>query len=181
MLPPCCYRRAQNVVLAVDLLYFFGDSWHGWLIPCLPSWFPADGLKHHHATAFGLLSCKVLTSKIQIPNPKITTCSFITWNQLVNLQIVPQPLVSHFALLNSEALKHKCYTHPLALNLPAPHEDGVAKDGAFQLEWAQCCPGSWCPHLSLSKPLGVHCDTQWSWLCSYTGESEILELLGSTD
>lgn len=42
------------MVLAVDLLCFFGFSWHGWLIPCLPSWFFADGLEeHHHATASG--------------------------------------------------------------------------------------------------------------------------------
>lgn len=32
---------------------FFGISWHRWLIPCLPSWFLADGLEHHHATASG--------------------------------------------------------------------------------------------------------------------------------
>lgn len=138
MLAPMLLQESTECGLGSGFIVFFGVSWHGWLIPCLPSWFLADGLERR-ATAPGLL-CKVLTSKIQIANPKITTCSFIMWNQLVNLQIVPQPLVSHFALLNSEALKHKCSAHPLALNLPGPDEDGVAKDGAFQLKWAQCCP-----------------------------------------
>lgn len=40
-------------MVLVDLLYFFGVSWHGWLIPFLPSWFLADGLERHRATASG--------------------------------------------------------------------------------------------------------------------------------
>lgn len=52
------------MVLAVDLFYFFGVSWHGWLIPCLPSWFLVDGLEPHRATASG----PFLTQGIDIQN-----------------------------------------------------------------------------------------------------------------
>lgn len=46
------------------------------LVPC--EWIRAVLL-------LALCLCKVLTSKIWISNPKITTCPFITLNQLVNL------------------------------------------------------------------------------------------------
>lgn len=112
-----------------------------------------------------LFSCKVLTSKIQIFNPKITTCPFITWNWLVNLQIAPQPLISHFVLLRSQqnlypAIKAWMLNTSTGLlsrlwTCKTPSEDGVAKDVVFcrqsEPQWAQGCSGELVASLLLLK------------------------------
>lgn len=95
-------RRTQGgisgrMIFSFPNVFFFlksfsargSDSSLTLLVPCVVLLFLA------------LFFCKFLTAKIWISNPKITTCPFTALNHLVNLQIVPQLLVSHFARLNS--------------------------------------------------------------------------------
>lgn len=99
-------RGTQRVVFAAALyVYICSFSTCFWSVlawmtcSLLALWVPQGWIREslcHCSWPFP--HTKVLTSKTWFCNPKITTCPSINQNCLVNLQIVPQPLLSHCAV-----------------------------------------------------------------------------------